>query len=478
MPRSALGGLARSLALLLALATTAVAQARPGAQSQPADEEAARLTREMATQLLATAPHVGLSVAISRDGRTVFAEGFGFADVESQRPMTVSTRFRAASVSKVIAVTALGRLMQERRIDLDAPVQRYVPTYPEKAHAITPRLLAGHISGLPHYTGIDRRENRFYTSVTDALSVFAHIPQQSPPRTFYQYSTHGFTLLSAAIEGAAGKPFLEYQEEAVLRPLGMTSTEPDIRSAQHPDLTTFYTLREGRLAKLAATEDPSYKWAGGGMTTTPSDLLKLANGYLNGFLSREVVAEMWRSQQLENGNETGVGLAWRRGWDFAGRPVIEHAGSMDGTRSVVSIWPEQRAAASLMANREWSSAAELSAHMLALPFLDQRPRGAGITARAEVTVEIIPAQGPRRSVPGVLTLENGRGTLVADGVTNALIHVVAGNVYAFVRPQGIYHATLDLSDGSISGRVIAYGSPQPRRIDPPNAVLTFSGTLR
>lgn len=463
---------------LLAIASLAVLFASEAARAQSADAEASRLVREMATQLLSTAPHVGLSVAISRDGRTVFAEGFGYADLESRRPVTVNTRFRAASVSKVIAATALGRLMQERRIDLDAPVQRYVPTYPQKAHAITPRLLAGHISGLPHYTGIDRRENRFYGSVTDALSVFAHIPQQSPPRTFYQYSTHGFTLLSAAIEGAAGKPFLEYQEEAVLKPLGMTSTGPDLRAAPHPEMSTFYYFREGQLAKLTETEDPSYKWAGGGMTSTPSDLIKLANAYLNGFLSREVVTEMWQSQRLENGNETGVGLAWRRDWDFAGRPVMEHAGSMDGTRSVISIWPEQRAAASLMANREWSSAAELSAHMLALPFLDQRPRGAGITARADVTVEIMSAQGARRSVPGQLTMQDGRGTLVADSVTYQLIHVAAGNVYAFIRPQGIYHATLELRDGRISGRVIAYGSPQPRRIDPPNAVMTFSGALR
>lgn len=432
----------------------------------------------MASQLLETAPHAGLSLAISRDGRTVFAEGFGFADVEQRKPVTIATRFRAASVSKVITATALGRLMQERRIDLDAPIQRYVPSFPVKAHPITARNLAGHISGMPHYTGFERTEDRFYPSVTDALSVFAHLPMQSAPRVNYRYSTHGFTLLSAAIEGAAGKPFLEYLDESVLKPLGMTSTAPDLRASPHSELSAFYALREGRMSKLSETEDPSYKWAGGGLTSTPSDLLKLANGYLNGFLDSTTVREMWSSQRLDNGTETGIGLAWRRSWDFAGRPVVEHAGSMEGARSVISILPEQRMAIAVMANREWSSNIEITAHMLALPFINQRAKGAGISGTADVTVEFVPAQGPRRTAPGVLTLQNGRGSLVTEGETNTLIHVAAGNVYALVRPAGIYHATLEVVDGQIRGSVIAYASPRnsPANVNPP--AISFSGVLR
>lgn len=452
--------------------TAAVAQARPQ------HSDAAALTRAMAEALVETAPHAGLSIAISRDGRPVFAQGFGFADIERRTPVTTATRFRAASVSKAITATALGRLMQERRIDLDAPIQRYVPTFPEKAQAITARQLAGHISGMPHYSGLDRMERRFYPSVTDALAVFSHVPLVSPPLFRYGYSTHGYTLLSAAIEAAAGKPFLAYLDEAVFTPLGMTSTAPDLRASPHPDLGAFHTLRDGRVTLLAESEDPSYKWAGGGLTSTPSDLLKLANSYLNGFLDSATVAEMWRSQRLSNGNETGVGLGWRRSFDYSGRPVVEHAGSMEGARAVVSILPEQRMAVSVMANREWSSNIEITAHMLALPFVDQRPRGAGITGTAEVTLDIASGQGARRSVVGELALTDGRGTLVIEGVTNRLIHVGAGNVYALVRPIGIYHATLEVVDGTIRGRVLSYGSPQSASPAASPPAITFSGVLR
>ena len=79
-----------------------------------------------------------------------------------------------------------------------------------KAWPIAARQLAGHLAGLPHYSDEDKREQRFYPSVLDALGIFAQVKLLSEPNTAYRYSTHGFTLLSAAIEGAAAQPFLEY----------------------------------------------------------------------------------------------------------------------------------------------------------------------------------------------------------------------------------------------------------------------------
>lgn len=459
-------------ALFIVAPTLAGAQS-PGSTDR--DRDAAALVRAMSEQLLATAPHAGLSVAIGRDSGVVFAEGFGFADVAAQRRVTAATRFRAASVSKVITTTALGRLMQEGRIDLDAPVQRYVPAFPEKQWPITARQLAGHLSGLPHYTPADRTEPRFYSSVGDALTVFSHLVQMSEPGATYRYSTHGYTLLSAAIEGAAGEPFLDYVSKAVLQPLAMQATAPDLRAAQHPELTRFYTLRDTGIVALEQTEDPSYKWAGGGLTSTPSDLVRLGLAYVNGFLRADVVEELWRSQRLKSGSETGVGLGWRNGRDAAGRRAIEHAGSMQGTRSVVSIFPEQRIAVAVMANREWSSHIESTAHMLALPYLDPRPRGRGLTGSAIVSVELTSPNFPARRVEGQLTLRDGRGTLVADGVTYQLLHVAAGDVYALVRAAGIYHTTISVANGQVTGRALSYSSPQ---LGAATAFLSFSGSFR
>jgi CubicO group peptidase (beta-lactamase class C family) len=165
-----------------------------------ARKQSAETTRAIAQTLLTEAHLPALSIAIGVEGDLVFAQAFGFADIESGERATTQTQFRAASVSKVITITGLATLMQAHRINLDAPVQTYVPSYPSKAWTLTPRELAGHTAGLTHYSSEDRIRNGPYDSVTDALSVFAHIPLKLEPGTQYSYSTHGYTLLSAEIE--------------------------------------------------------------------------------------------------------------------------------------------------------------------------------------------------------------------------------------------------------------------------------------
>lgn len=432
---------------------------------QGTDEHASRLVRQMAEVLRAQAPLPGLSIAISRNGRVIFAEGFGYADLENRTPVTPDTRFRTASVSKVITATALGRLLQEGRLGLDVPIQEYVPSFPVKAWPITARQLAGHLSGVPHYSDADSLEHRFYSSVLDALSVFAHVSLVAEPNTRYRYSTHGFTLLSAVIEGAAREPFLEYMQRAVFAPLGMRSTGPDLRARPAAELAAYYTWAGNALVRVEQPEDPSYKWAGGGLTSTPTDLLRLADGYFNGFLDSATVSSMWSSQRLRSGSETGVGLGWRNSRDVDGRRVLEHAGSMEGTRTVVSIFPDEQLVIALMTNREWSSTIEETAHMLALPFLAatlprRQPRGS-----FAVTVETVAVSGATTSEPGTLTLADENSELVVDPGSNderrfALFYLSADDVYALVRPDGIYHTALRVVGDELTGHVIGYGSPQ------------------
>jgi CubicO group peptidase (beta-lactamase class C family) len=461
-----------------AVAVALLVSAPLGAGAQRADDRPTRLVRAMGQQLLETANLPGLSVAISKNGQIVFAEGFGYAEIERKRRVTPATRFRLASVSKVVTVTALAKLMEEGRIDLDAPVQTYVPAFPAKEWPITARQLAGHLSGMPHYSDADRIEPRFYPSVSDALGVFAHVKLRSEPGTAYGYSTHGFTLLSAAIEGAAGQPFLEYVQRAVLDPLGMRSTAPDLRARPHPAMATFYRSQDGRLSRVERPEDPSYKWAGGGMTSTPTDMLRLAHGYLDGFLKPATVTTMWTSQRPASGKETGVGIAWRNGRDLAGRRTIEHAGSMEGVRSVVCIFPDERVVISLMTNREWPSTIEETAHTLAFPYLRNDSARTQPSGTHLLTVETTTSAG-KRTRPASLTLDGWRGTLHIDpqgpeSATYAVFYLGSGDAYALVRHDGIYALSIRTENGVLSGRATAYGSPQLQDAAANTPFLTFT----
>ncbi|MEO8620641.1 MAG: serine hydrolase domain-containing protein [bacterium] len=435
------------------------------ANGQTEDQRSARLVNAMASELRVSAHLPGLSVAIARGGQILIAQGLGYADIARTVRVTPATQFRTASVGKVITATALATLVQRGALNLDSPVQAYVPAFPVKQWTVTSRELAGHLAGMPHYNAADKTEPRFYASVNDALGVFAAESLLFEPGSRYSYSTHGFTLLSAVIEGASGKPFLDYLTDAVLQPLGMKSTGPHLIAAPTATMTTLYAITNGTATPVEHPEDPSYKWAGGGMISTPSDLVRLASGYLNGFLKPETVAMMFASQRLASGKETGVGIAWRNGMDVEGHRAIEHAGSMEGTRTVVSMFPESKVVVAIMANAEWSSMIEETAHMLAVPYLTRRAPIRQPDGTAAVTVTVLKRDGTAERAQGTLTLRAGAGTLTVDAgstarTSYALVYLERGNTYALVRPDGIVHLTLETAGDSVSGKAIAYGSPR------------------
>lgn len=128
-----------------------------------------RQGREIAGQYLAETGTPGLSIAIGVGGRLVWAEGFGLADVEHNVPVQNFTRFRIASVSKSLTSAAVGLLHEQELLDLDRPVQAYVPSFPEKEYPITTWHLGTHLSGLPHYEAGDFVNLIPYESVVDAL---------------------------------------------------------------------------------------------------------------------------------------------------------------------------------------------------------------------------------------------------------------------------------------------------------------------
>ncbi|HMV32814.1 MAG TPA: serine hydrolase domain-containing protein, partial [Gemmatimonadales bacterium] len=130
-------------------------------------------TRQAILDSMAAHRIPGAQIAVIRDGRLVWSEGFGLADVEQQVPVTPLTRFRIASISKAVTAVGLGLLVQEGRVDLDSPVQRYVPYFPVKPWPVTVRQVAGHVAGIRHYRPGEFESMRRYPTVREGLSIFA-----------------------------------------------------------------------------------------------------------------------------------------------------------------------------------------------------------------------------------------------------------------------------------------------------------------
>src|SRR6266571_5210818 len=280
----------------------------------------------------------GVQVAVAIDGTLVWSEGFGYADAARRRPTTPATQFRIGSVSKPLTADAVAQLYEQGKLDLDAPIQRYVPTFPEKGGVITTRLLGGHLAGIRHYQGNEFLLNQPYATVTAGLAVFQNDPLVAPPGTRYSYSTYGFDLISAVVEGASGEQFLAYMSRHVFTPLGMTSTAPDKNDSLIPNRTRFYQRTGSGQFVPAPTVDNSYKWAGGGFLSTAEDLVRFGSAHLSpGYLKAATLELLFTPQHTTSGEPTPYGIGWFVGTDTRGHRTVYHGGTQWAARRF-SVW--------------------------------------------------------------------------------------------------------------------------------------------
>lgn len=354
---------------------------RPAAQPKTASSyaDAIQLGRIAVRTLRDEARIPGLTVAVGIDGQIVWSEGFGYADLEHQAPVTTQTRFRLGSVSKMLTAAAVAKLYEEGKLDLDAPIQRYEPTFPDKGRPITPRQLAGHLGGIRHYVQekdyVGRNiDSEHFDSVQASLKIFQDDPLVAAPGATYKYSTFGYTLLSRVVEATAGQDFLDYLRDHITQPLGMKQTNADQPGPIIPHRAGFYDQRSDGQIVNATYVDSSYKWAGGGMLSTAEDLVRFGFAHLrSGFFKAKTLDLIFTSQRAADGKETGVGIGWRITADAEGRRLVHHAGAMNGCRAVIVINRDAGLVVSLLSNLGQTPAdVERTALTLAEPFLQAR----------------------------------------------------------------------------------------------------------
>ncbi|HET6629384.1 MAG TPA: serine hydrolase domain-containing protein [Woeseiaceae bacterium] len=327
-----------SLAGTAAFAQHAADVLPPRAAAYP---EAVEQARELARDLVESENLPGLSAAVGIDGGVVWAEGFGWADLEQRVPVTPLTKFRIGSVSKPLTSVAVGLLYERGRLDLDAPVQQYVPDFPEKRWPITTRELMGHVAGIRHYRGDEFLSSKHYDGVLEGLAIFADDELLFEPGTGYSYSSYGWNLVSAVVQRAAGEEFLGFMQHEVFAPFGMRHTVPGYMARIVPQRVEFYVQGEDGELRNAPWVDNSYKWAGGGFLSTPTDLVRFGLGMLNGgVLEPETVELLWTSLRLNSGEATGYGLGWAVGEDDQGRRFAAHGGGSVGGTTWFVIYPD------------------------------------------------------------------------------------------------------------------------------------------
>jgi serine beta-lactamase-like protein LACTB len=288
----------------------------PVAAPLPQWADAVETSRRIAREGLIERNLPGLSVAVGIGGDVVWAEGFGWADLEKRVPLAPHMRFRIGHVSKAVTSAAVGLLLEQGRLDLDEQIHTYVPAFPLKQWPVTLRQVMAHVAGIRHYdSDLAHVPTTHCERASEGLSPFADDPLRFEPETQYRYSTFGWILVSAAVEAAANQPFFTFMREKIFQPLGMDSTTTDAVTPSIPNLATFYDPRfSGDPAfgpRLSPTVDYSCYAGAGAFLSTPSDLVRFGLAVSGGALLKpDTVTRLQMPQQLLSGEETAYGLGW------------------------------------------------------------------------------------------------------------------------------------------------------------------------
>jgi serine beta-lactamase-like protein LACTB len=306
----------------------------------------------------------GISIAVGIKGKKVWAAGYGLADVENKKPITLGSQFRIGSTSKAVTSLALGKLLEQSLLKLDDRIEVYLPDLPKALHGITIRQLASHQSGIRSYGTCsclpmsEYHSNDTYTSVSDALEVFINDELHYQTGSKFSYSSYNYTLLSAVMEKAAKQPFLDLMNNQVFKPLHMNLTAADAKNVNIPNQVNFYNVGQGHY-QLSYDVDNSNKWAGGGFLSTPSDLVQMTNQLLSGkYLQHNTLSTLFEPQKLDNGkvNQQNYALGWRHSITkktLAGKHnvhYIHHGGTAAGSSSLLIMFPEYELVVSVLIN--------------------------------------------------------------------------------------------------------------------------------
>jgi len=302
----------------------------------------------------------GLSVAVGAGGEIVWAEGFGWADLENRVPVSPGTRFRIGTASTALTSAAVGLLLEDDRLKLDEKIQTYVPEFPEKQWPMTMRHLMGHTAGIRNDGGDEAPLlSKHCERPLEGLQPFAERALLFEPGTQYRYSSYGWILVSAAVEAASDEPFLTFMRRQIFEPLGMDDTKPDSADEGIPNRATFY------FPKFAA--DPHYGlhltrrldyscYAGASaFLSTPSDLVRFGLAINGGTLLQPGTVQLLQApQRLVSGEETGYGLGWDlETVDLAGAQTrwVGHDGTtMGGMVASFITFPEYGIVVAVMSN--------------------------------------------------------------------------------------------------------------------------------
>ncbi|MBC3764641.1 serine hydrolase domain-containing protein [Neptunicella marina] len=333
----------------------------------------------------------GFTAAVAINNQLVWQGAAGWADLKHALPMQTDTQLRIGSTSKALTSAGLARAVASHKLTLDTPLKDLYEHLPNPNWAqITPRQLASHMAGLPHYgqntefSGLLKSMtlDHYYEHVDDAVALFDESKLLGKPGERFEYSSLGTVLLSQVIEKATGESYTAWMQHQVFSPLKLSHTQIEQKATK---LAQFYKQDKSDSEQFYVWRkvDLSHRLAAGGWVSTSSDLAQFGQGFMQSdFIPADVREAFYEPQRLNNGevNPQNYAIGWRK-HQISIDPALpevdyySHGGVSRGAQSFLMVIPEYQFSLAVNINRNVDEFGDFSKIAGQLSRLFLRPQG-------------------------------------------------------------------------------------------------------
>lgn len=320
------------------------------------------------------------SILVARGDEVLLSKGYGSADLEKQIPNDPKTKFRLASVTKQFTAAAILLLEERGKLKIDAPVKKYLPDVPAAWDKVTIFHLLTHTSGIPSFTDFPEYQLLRVYPATPAQLVarFRDKPLEFAPGEKWNYSNSGYVLLGYLLEKVSGEPYAKFVKENIFAPLGMKDSGYDSNEEVIEHRATGYA-REASGPVKAAYIHMSIPFSAGALYSTTEDLLRWEQGLFGGkLLKAESLQKM--TTPFKSGYALGVGVLTKDG-----HKAVSHNGGIEGFRTHLSYYPEDKITIAVLGNLESSAGEKIASKLAELLFGVTRKTS---KERTEITVPV------------------------------------------------------------------------------------------
>jgi CubicO group peptidase (beta-lactamase class C family) len=465
--------------------------------TQPAPLPAQGLSAPVASQIdsvfamydRSTSP--GCASSVVRDGQTVYEKGYGVADFQHGVPITPTSIFHVASISKQFTAMAIVLLAQDGKLSLDDDIRKHLPEVPDFGKRITIRQLIHHTSGLRdqwQLLGLSGWRADDPKSEADILWLVSRQRALNfEPGAEHLYSNTGYTLLGTIVQRVSGKTLRAFTTERIFTPLGMTSTHfHDDHAMIVPGRTSAYAARGGGRGSGATGIDsyaisiPVFDNAGAtSLFTTVQDMARWERNLLNPAVGdSSTIRQMYERGRLNSGITIPYAFALTHG-QFRGLTTIGHSGSDAGYRADFVRFPDQRHAFITLCNIASANPSQLNRAVAAIVLGDRMTAVASNGASATPAVHEVPIEAailrgfagvyldPKTEAQAVAVFRVSTGTLHAGrGAQAPPLRHVGNNEFVLSGPAGESQARYRFGDGSVTNVEL---NVTLQRVGPPDA---------